>query len=98
MAPVLIRDVRKAFGATEIIHGVDITIEDGDFVVPMSIAVPIGPIVNVDQSKPPFGNTRRLITDADVKKDANRAHSSSWQKLLRTCNRFTASRAFANME
>lgn len=36
-----------------------------------------GPIVNVEQSKPPFGNTRRLITDADVKKDANRAHSSS---------------------
>ena len=36
-----------------------------------------GPIVNVDQAKPPFGNTRRLITDADVKKDANRAHSSS---------------------
>lgn len=36
-----------------------------------------GPIVNVEQSKPPFGNSRRLITDADVKKNANRAHSSS---------------------
>ena len=36
-----------------------------------------GPIVNVEQSKPPFGNSRRLITDADVKKDANRALSSS---------------------
>ena len=35
-----------------------------------------GPIVNVDQSKPPYGNTRRLITDADVKGDAKRAHSS----------------------
>lgn len=35
-----------------------------------------GPIVNVDQSAPPFGNTRRLITNADVKNDANRAHSS----------------------
>jgi hypothetical protein len=35
-----------------------------------------GPIVNVDKAKPPYGNTRRLITDADVKKDANRAHSS----------------------
>lgn len=35
-----------------------------------------GPIVNVDQSAPPFGNTRRLITSADVKNDANRAHSS----------------------
>jgi hypothetical protein len=35
-----------------------------------------GPIVNVDQSQPPFGNTRRLITSADVKGDANRAHSS----------------------
>src|SRR6201991_3429479 len=33
MAPVLLRDVRKAFGATEIIHGVDITIDDGEFVV-----------------------------------------------------------------
>ena len=35
-----------------------------------------GPIVNVDQMPAPFANTRRLITDADVKKDANRAHSS----------------------
>lgn len=35
-----------------------------------------GPIINVDQSKPPYGNTRRLITDADVKGDAKRAHSS----------------------
>lgn len=35
-----------------------------------------GPIVNVDQSKPPYSNTRRLITDADVKGDAKRAHSS----------------------
>jgi len=33
MASVLIRDVRKAFGATHVIHGVDITIEDGEFVV-----------------------------------------------------------------
>src|SRR5262245_36481640 len=33
MASVLLRDVRKAFGATEIIHGVDITIDDGEFVV-----------------------------------------------------------------
>lgn len=33
-----------------------------------------GPIVNVDQSRPPYGNTRRLVTDADVKKDAGRAH------------------------
>ncbi len=35
-----------------------------------------GPLVNIDQSKPPYGNSRRLITDADVKKDAKRAHSS----------------------
>jgi hypothetical protein len=35
-----------------------------------------GPIVDVDKVKPPFENTRRLITAADVKKDANRAHSS----------------------
>ena len=35
-----------------------------------------GPIVNVDQSKPPFGNTRRLITDFDVGGDAKRAHGS----------------------
>lgn len=35
-----------------------------------------GPIVNVDKSMPPFENTRRLITDADVKKDAGRAHGS----------------------
>ncbi|HLN11084.1 MAG TPA: sn-glycerol-3-phosphate ABC transporter ATP-binding protein UgpC [Xanthobacteraceae bacterium] len=33
MATVLIRDVRKAFGATHVIHGVDISIGDGEFVV-----------------------------------------------------------------
>jgi hypothetical protein len=36
----------------------------------------LGPIVDVDKSPAPFGNTRRLITAADVKGDANRAHSS----------------------
>ncbi len=35
-----------------------------------------GPIVNIDQAAPPYDNTRRLITNADVGKDANRAHSS----------------------
>jgi hypothetical protein len=35
-----------------------------------------GPIVNVDKTRPPYGNTRRLVTDADVKNDAKRAHSS----------------------
>jgi hypothetical protein len=35
-----------------------------------------GPIVNVDQTAAPFGNSRRLITDADVKGDAKRAHSA----------------------
>jgi multiple sugar transport system ATP-binding protein len=33
MAPVLIRGVRKAFGSIEVIHGVDVTIADGEFVV-----------------------------------------------------------------
>jgi multiple sugar transport system ATP-binding protein len=33
MASVEIRDVRKAFGATSIIHGVDVSIGDGEFVV-----------------------------------------------------------------
>jgi hypothetical protein len=35
-----------------------------------------GPIVNVDKAAPPYENTRRLITEADVKGDAKRAHSS----------------------
>jgi hypothetical protein len=35
-----------------------------------------GEIVNVDQAMPPFGNTRRLITSADVNNDDRRAHSS----------------------
>jgi hypothetical protein len=34
-----------------------------------------GPIVNVDRMTPPYQNTRRLITDADVKGDDKRAHS-----------------------
>ncbi len=33
MASVAIRDVRKAFGAIEVIHGVDVSIADGEFVV-----------------------------------------------------------------
>ena len=33
MASVEIRDVRKAFGATQVIHGVDVDIEDGEFVI-----------------------------------------------------------------
>ena len=33
MASVEIRDVRKAFGTTQVIHGVDISIRDGEFVV-----------------------------------------------------------------
>ena len=33
MASVAIRDVRKAFGAAQVIHGVDIAIDDGEFVV-----------------------------------------------------------------
>src|SRR3569623_1158245 len=33
MASVAIRDVRKAFGTTAVIHGVDISIADGEFVV-----------------------------------------------------------------
>lgn len=35
-----------------------------------------GPIVDVDISAPPYQNSRRLVTNADVKKDANRAHGS----------------------
>ena len=35
-----------------------------------------GPIVNVDTVKPPYQNTRRLVTSFDVKGDAKRAHSS----------------------
>ncbi len=35
-----------------------------------------GPIINVDQTPPPYQNTRRLITSADVKGDDKRAHSS----------------------
>ncbi len=33
MASVGIRDVKKAFGPTQVIHGVDISIDDGEFVV-----------------------------------------------------------------
>lgn len=36
-----------------------------------------GPLVDVDKTASPFGNSRRLITNAEVKNDANRAHSAS---------------------
>lgn len=35
-----------------------------------------GPMVNVDKEKPPYQNTRRLITDFDVKGNSKRAHSA----------------------
>jgi hypothetical protein len=35
-----------------------------------------GPVVDVDGEPAPFGNSRRLITHADVGNDAKRAHSS----------------------
>jgi len=35
-----------------------------------------GPVVNVDHAAAPYGNTRQLITDANVKGDPKRAHSS----------------------
>ena len=33
MAPVAIRDVRKSFGTVEVIHGVNVDITDGEFVI-----------------------------------------------------------------
>ena len=33
MAQVTVRDLRKSFGSVEVIHGVDVDIEDGQFVV-----------------------------------------------------------------
>src|ERR1700741_4389352 len=33
MANVSIRNVRKSFGSTEVLHGVSVEIEDGEFVV-----------------------------------------------------------------
>jgi hypothetical protein len=35
-----------------------------------------GPITNVEEVKPPYGNTRRLVSSADVKNDADKAHSA----------------------
>ncbi|MGB0579383.1 MAG: BPSS1187 family protein [Limisphaerales bacterium] len=35
-----------------------------------------GPIVNVDNASPPYGNSRRLITSLDVKNNTRRAHSA----------------------
>ncbi|MES2660588.1 MAG: hypothetical protein V4689_18325 [Verrucomicrobiota bacterium] len=35
-----------------------------------------GPIVNVDKTPPPYGNTRRLISDADVSGNHDRAHNA----------------------
>ena len=36
-----------------------------------------GPIANVDDTRPPYGNTRRLVSSADVGNNAGRAHSAS---------------------
>ncbi|MSR32622.1 MAG: hypothetical protein EXR99_14070 [Gemmataceae bacterium] len=36
----------------------------------------LGPLVNVDRMAAPYGNSRRLITDADVKGDEKKAHGA----------------------
>ncbi len=36
-----------------------------------------GPLVDVDKARPPYENSRRLITNADVKNDPDRAHNSA---------------------
>ena len=36
-----------------------------------------GPLTNVDNAKPPYSNSRMLITEADVKKDKKVAHGAS---------------------
>jgi len=33
VAEVILRDIRKKYGDLEVIHGVDVTIDDGDFAV-----------------------------------------------------------------
>ncbi len=35
-----------------------------------------GPVIDVDVEKPPYGNSRRLISNADVGKDPKRAHGA----------------------
>jgi len=35
-----------------------------------------GPVVDIDSSAPPYGNTRRLVTHAEVEKNADRAHNA----------------------
>jgi len=35
-----------------------------------------GPIVNVDETPPPYGDSRRLVTDADVDGNADHAHGA----------------------
>jgi hypothetical protein len=47
-----------------------------------------GPIVNVENSSHPYGNTRRLITDFDVDGNGNKAHgivvrNERWKKVWR---------------
>lgn len=47
-----------------------------------------GPLVNVDQVGPPYGHSRRLITNCDVDNDSGRAHSvvvsgAAWDEVWR---------------
>jgi len=47
-----------------------------------------GPLVNVDEAKPPYGYSRRLITNCDVGNDRDRAHSvvlsgAAWDDVWR---------------
>ena len=42
MATVEIRNVRKAFGSVEVLHGVSVDMADGEFVVPADVVSHLG--------------------------------------------------------
>jgi hypothetical protein len=47
-----------------------------------------GPLVNVEETSPPYGHSRRLITNCDVDNDSDRAHSvvlsgAAWDEVWR---------------
>ncbi len=90
MASVAIRNVRKAFGATSVLHGVDIAIRDGEFVVLVgpsgcgktTLLRMIAGLENITSGEIAIGE--RVVNNLPPKKNAMSRWSSRTMRFIRT--------------
>lgn len=89
MASVTIAQVKKRFGATDILHGVDISIPDGSLNwVPVMVRVPLmGAVVGEIAVTLNTGSGVSLLLQATNATDRPSKRSSEYCQFLRSCIR-----------